>query len=113
MSDFLIFDTFAEAETAADNIWTNVRTFWVNQGLTLSFGKILGQRGNGVNNPDSGIANWDYPRQRITDGKWVIRDPADKYSAIFSRGIARQLRHSNQVTVETMPAPENEAEQWF
>lgn len=73
--EYLVFDT-PDAAQVAERVIFNVGVMLAKKaGLVADADRIVGIKGGKPNNAGSGTQAWDTPRQRETDGKWVVTHP--------------------------------------
>lgn len=75
MREYLIFNTQAQALAAAAAIYQIGAAYAASLGRTVDEG-IVSTREDGADDPAAAKSTaWDIPKQRLTDGKWIVLHP--------------------------------------
>lgn len=112
MVRYLVHATEAEALASAAAIDRRARAVFLAQGYTLRddgavIGKVLG-----VDNPAGVTVTWDVPRQRLTDGAWILEHPETHPSAGFL--VSPGVTVLQFVTQDVLAVPVEDADpSWF
>ena len=99
--DYIVTDTFEEANLIERTIFIYGQTLAVNAGYQLTNdGEVIGLN-RGLSAPDAqATSSWDIPTQRL-DGKWVLLHPKYHPSASDAEKLAALNAEIGEVTVET------------